>query len=56
MAVMCVLALSLWIIILILPWHPWSTRENLEADASPQQGRLGDMTVHQAVQKQGQSA
>jgi len=45
MAFMCVLALSLWIIILILPWRPWSARENLEADVSPQQGDFSDITV-----------
>jgi hopene-associated glycosyltransferase HpnB len=45
MAFMCVAALSLWVIILILPWRPWSTRETLEADAVPQQGDLRDTTV-----------
>lgn len=38
-------ALLAWIIVLFLPWRPWSTRERLEADASCEREVLHDVTV-----------
>ena len=37
----------LWLIILLLPWRPWSTRERLESDSgsAPQPAALSDITV-----------
>ncbi|HKK15890.1 MAG TPA: glycosyltransferase [Gammaproteobacteria bacterium] len=37
--------LFLWIVILLLPWRPWSTRESLDAPASQSQAALSDITV-----------
>ena len=38
-------ALLVWLIVLILPWRPWSTRERLEADAERSRESLDDVTV-----------
>lgn len=38
-------ALLVWIIVVIAPWRPWSTRERLEADASLGDESLEDVTV-----------
>lgn len=38
-------ALLAWIIVLFLPWRPWSTRERLEADAACENEALDDVTV-----------
>ncbi len=38
-------ALLVWLILLILPWRPWSTRERLEADAERSRESLDDVTV-----------
>ena len=38
-------ALLIWVIVLILPWRPWSTRERLEADAECIGDVLDDVTV-----------
>lgn len=38
-------ALLVWIIVVVLPWRPWSTRERLEADASLGDESLEDITV-----------
>jgi len=35
----------LWLIILLLPWRPWSTRERLESSPSSQPADLSDITV-----------
>jgi hypothetical protein len=35
----------LWLIILLLPWRPWSTRERLELGPSYQPADLSDITV-----------
>ena len=35
----------LWLIILLLPWRPWSTRERLESGPSSQPTDLSDITV-----------
>ena len=35
----------LWLIILLLPWRPWSTRERLESGPSPQPADLTRITV-----------
>ena len=37
----------LWLIILLLPWRPWSTRERLESESgpAPQPADLSDITV-----------
>jgi cellulose synthase/poly-beta-1,6-N-acetylglucosamine synthase-like glycosyltransferase len=35
----------LWLIILLLPWRPWSTRERLESSPSSQSADLSDITV-----------
>ena len=35
----------LWLIILLLPWRPWSTRERLESGPAPQPADLRDVTV-----------
>jgi hopene-associated glycosyltransferase HpnB len=35
----------LWLIILLLPWRPWSTRERLESGPAPQPADLSDVTV-----------
>lgn len=35
----------LWLIILLLPWRPWSTRERLESGPAPQPADLSDITV-----------
>ena len=35
----------LWLIVLLLPWRPWSTRERLEAAHSPQPPELDDVAV-----------
>lgn len=38
-------ALLAWIIVLILPWRPWGTRERLEADPARRDEPLRDVTV-----------
>ena len=38
-------ALLAWIIVLILPWRPWSTRERLDADPARRDEILQDVTV-----------
>ena len=38
-------ALLIWLIVLVLPWRPWSTREQLQADASRRGESLDDVTV-----------
>lgn len=38
-------ALLVWLIVLVLPWRPWSTRERLEADAERSRESLDDVTV-----------
>lgn len=38
-------ALLIWVIVVIAPWRPWSTRERLEADASLGAEPLEDVTV-----------
>ncbi len=35
----------LWLIILLLPWRPWSTRERLESGPSSEPVHLSDITV-----------
>jgi len=35
----------LWLIILLLPWRPWSTRERLESGPSSQPADLSNITV-----------
>jgi hypothetical protein len=29
-----IVAVAIWLIVLLLPWRPWSVREALEADSS----------------------
>jgi hopene-associated glycosyltransferase HpnB len=36
---------SIWLIILVLPWRPWSTREVLDGVSNPSQEDLTDITV-----------
>ena len=38
-------ALLIWLIVLVLPWRPWSTRERLQADAGRRGESLDDVTV-----------
>ena len=38
-------ALLIWIIVLLLPWRPWSVRERLEADPGRRDDVLDDVTV-----------
>ena len=38
-------ALLIWIIVLLLPWRPWSVRERLEADPARSDDALDDVTV-----------
>lgn len=38
-------ALLIWIIVLLLPWRPWSVRERLEADPARSDDVLDDVTV-----------
>jgi hopene-associated glycosyltransferase HpnB len=38
-------ALLAWIVVLIAPWRPWSTRERLEADPARRDEPLQDVTV-----------
>lgn len=40
-----IVALLIWLIIVLLPWRPWSTRERLEADAGRVDEALDDVTV-----------
>ncbi len=42
--VLLVPAFIIWLIILVLPWRPWSTRESLDADPEIKQD-LSDITV-----------
>jgi hopene-associated glycosyltransferase HpnB len=35
----------LWLVILLLPWRPWGTRESLEASPDGSAARLDDVTV-----------
>lgn len=37
--------LVIWIIILLLPWRPWSTRESLDTDNLSKPASLSDITV-----------
>ncbi|RME33074.1 MAG: glycosyltransferase [Gammaproteobacteria bacterium] len=37
--------LGLWIVILLLPWRPWSTRESLDGDTTITDADLSDVTV-----------
>ncbi|PIR23390.1 MAG: glycosyl transferase [Deltaproteobacteria bacterium CG11_big_fil_rev_8_21_14_0_20_45_16] len=45
LSVLAFLGASIWLIILILPWRPWSTREQLEADPKDAGEDLQDITV-----------
>ncbi len=38
-------ALLVWLMVLIVPWRPWSTRERLEANAARRGENLDDVTV-----------
>ena len=38
-------ALLIWVVVLVLPWRPWSTRERLEADGARSDEPLDDVTV-----------
>lgn len=38
-------ALLIWLIVLVLPWRPWGTRERLQADAGLRGESLADVTV-----------
>ncbi|WP_020160818.1 MULTISPECIES: glycosyltransferase [Methylobacter] len=41
-----IVAVAIWLIVLLLPWRPWSVREALEADSSDyEQTDLSDITV-----------
>src|SRR6516162_6258431 len=35
----------LWVAVILVPWHPWSTRERLEAGNEPDEPDLSDVTV-----------
>ena len=35
----------IWIVVLLLPWRPWSTRERVESGAQPESCDLSDVTV-----------
>lgn len=39
------LALLAWLVVLLLPWRPWSTRERLETDNGRRDESLDDVTV-----------
>lgn len=36
---------SVWLVILMLPWRPWDTRQSLDAPPGPWQEALSDITV-----------
>ncbi len=48
-------ALLIWLIVLILPWRPWSTRERLQADADRRGESLDDVTVLIPARDEAQS-
>ena len=37
--------LLVWVVILVLPWRPWSTRESLDANPATAKGDLSKLTV-----------
>jgi len=41
----CIPGAVIWIIVLLLPWRPWSIRERLEGKVDPEPSDLNDLTV-----------